>query len=270
MGCALAPFPSGSSIMIRNTTNATVSGCTLHAGPLPAGVLTTIGTSAGALTTTGTPSVSSSANQTRSLPNVSPLAVGQNSNHKSSLSRGAAAGIGVAVTTLVLALILAAFCFLRRRSRRAYLLEENTVIGSPTPETRLYGSMHEQRKGLTGDSGYVRTESDQLVTEHPVESPWMAQLSDQPLRTADEYTGFLSKFAQEHLHRFYDLNDETAQNVARQAALEGARKINVPQELMPGLAKLALYDFIILCGTCNVMTSSEKRCHFIQVDLIEV
>jgi hypothetical protein len=202
--------------------------------------------------TTGTPSVSSNANHTGSLPNVPPLAVGQNSTYKSSLSRGAAAGIGVAVTILVLALILAALCFLRRRSRRAYLLEENTVIGNPTPEKRLYGSLRKQRKGLTADSRYGRTESDQLITGQPVESPWMAQLSDQPLRTADEYMGFLSKFTQEHLRRFYDPNDEIVGNVARQAAQELARKINVPQKLMPGLAKLALYDFIILCGTCNV------------------
>jgi hypothetical protein len=130
--------------------------------------------------------------------------------------------------------------------------------------------MRKQRKGLTTDSRNVRTESDQLVTGHPVESSWMAQLSDRPLRTADEYTGFLSKFTQEHLRRFYKPNDETVQKVARQAALEVARRINVPQNLMPGVAKLALYDFIILCGTFNGVNSPEKRCHFIQVDLIEV
>jgi hypothetical protein len=114
---------------------------------------------------------------------------------------------------------------------------------------------------LTADFRYVRPESDQLVAKHPVESPWMAQLSDQPLRTSDEYTGFLTKFTQEHLRKFYDPNDETVRNVARQAAREVAYKMNVPQTLMPGLAKLALYDFIILCGTCNVVTSSEKHCY---------
>jgi hypothetical protein len=105
---------------------------------------------------------------------------------------------------------------------------------------------------------------------HPVESPWMANLSEQPLRTVDEYTTFLSKFTQEHLREFYGPNNKAVQSVARKAAQEVAGKINVPQKLMPGLAKLALYDFIILCGTYNVAPSSEKRCHFIQVDLIEV
>jgi hypothetical protein len=147
------------------TRNSTISGCTLHKGPLPAGVLTAIGTSSGALatlgtpagalttlgtpaealTTTRTPSVSSSANYTGNLPNVPPLAVDQINNHRTSFSRGAAAGVGVAATIVVLTLILAALCFLRRR-QRANLLEENTVIENPTPETRLYGSMRNRGK----------------------------------------------------------------------------------------------------------------------------
>jgi hypothetical protein len=229
--------------MTRNATNSTVSGCTVHEDPLPAG----------ALTTTGSPSVSSSANQTGTISNI-PLAVGQNSNHKSSLSRGAAAGVGVAVTILVLALIFAALCFLRRRSRRAYLLEENRVIGNSQEGTK--------------DEGTAPSHSIEPTDPRP-ETLWTRQLSEQPLRTAHEYTGFLSNFTQEHLRRFYEPNDETIQNVAMQAARDVARKINVPQNLMPGLAKLALYDFIILCGTYNVLASLEKYGHFKQVDLIE-
>jgi hypothetical protein len=147
------PFGFLHTKMTRNTTIPTVPRCTLHAGPLPPGVLTTIETPVGALTTTGTstttrtPSVLSNANHTGSLPNVPLSVVSQNSNHKSSLSRGAAAGIGVAVTILVLALILAALCFLRRRSRRAYLSEENTVVGNPMPETRLYDLCANRGKG---------------------------------------------------------------------------------------------------------------------------
>jgi len=38
------------------------------------------------------------------------------------------------------------------------------------------------------------------------------------------------------------------ENIAKQAAQKVSRELNVPHELMPGLAKLALYDFIILCG----------------------
>jgi hypothetical protein len=231
--------------MTKNMTNSTVSGCTVYEGPLPAGVLTT----------TETPSVSSSANQTGTMPNIPPLAVGQNGNHKSGLSRGAAAGIGVAVTILVLALIFAALCFLRRRSQRAYLLEENTVIGKSQESTK--------------DEGVALSHSIKTPDPRP-ETLWMKQLPDQPLRTAQEYTWFLSKFTQEHLRRFYDPNDEAVQNVAMRAARDKTRKLNVPQNLMPGLAKLALYDFIILCGMRNVIAYSERCYHLIQVDLIEV
>jgi hypothetical protein len=95
-------------------------------------------------------------------------------------------------------------------------------------------------------SRYAQTASDQHRSPH----------------TVDEYTGFLDQFAREYLHKFYGPNDETIRSVARQATQEGTQKIKVPQNLMPGLAKLALYDFIILCGTCNIMTSL-KRYYFI-------
>jgi hypothetical protein len=131
--------------MTWNTTNSTVSRCTLHGGPLPAGARTTIEIPTEALTA-GTPSASSSANQTKSQPNVPSLVIGQNSTQTSSFPRGTTAGISIAATILVLILILAALCIWRRRSRRAHPLEGNTAIGNPTDETRLYGSIHEQRK----------------------------------------------------------------------------------------------------------------------------
>jgi len=79
-------------------------------------------------------------------------------------------------------------------------------------------------------------------------TPWRAQLPDQPLQEEDDYAKFLSEFAQQNLRRFYKPNDEKVENIAKQAAQKVSREVKVPHELMPGLAKLALYDFIIFCG----------------------
>jgi hypothetical protein len=80
-------------------------------------------------------------------------------------------------------------------------------------------------------------------------APWRAQLPSRSLQSVNEYTEFLSEFVQQNLRRFYDPYDETVRDIARQAARNASRKVDVPHELMPGLAKLALYDFIIFCGT---------------------
>lgn len=79
-------------------------------------------------------------------------------------------------------------------------------------------------------------------------APWRAQLPDRPLQEADDYANFLSEFVQQNLRCFYKPHDKDVENIAKQAAEKVSRELNVPHELMPGLAKLALYDFIILCG----------------------
>jgi hypothetical protein len=79
-------------------------------------------------------------------------------------------------------------------------------------------------------------------------APWKAQLPNQPLQEADDYAEFLSEFVQQNLRRFYEPHGKDVKNIAKQAAQKVVHEVNVPPEFMPGLAKLALYDFIIFCG----------------------
>lgn len=79
-------------------------------------------------------------------------------------------------------------------------------------------------------------------------APWRAQLPNQPLQEADGYEEFLSEFVQQNLRQFYEPHGKDVKNIAKQAAQKVVREVNVPHEFIPGLAKLALYDFIIFCG----------------------
>ncbi|KAF2184563.1 hypothetical protein K469DRAFT_666366 [Zopfia rhizophila CBS 207.26] len=342
-------------------------------------------TSAGALTTIW-------------IPLASCLPAGQKSSDKSSVSKGAVAGISVAGTIVVLALLLGALFFLRRRSRRTGSgnqpeYETNArdtdlheariqVTENSTPEKPgLHGSPLRHSKKLAAESVHVLKESDRLVAEPPVEYraknstipaistvsetveagsrpsareeartfpepigvttalqpagerivsqlfrefnahlaaelsdgarranleecirrscsitndsivcdavqgvantfanhicdnftkemtektaaaqkvPWRAQLPSQSLQIADEYLKFLSRFVEQNLQRFYDPYDETVRNIAEQAARKVSRKVNVPQQLMPGLAKLALYDFIMFCDDSHSMQEEDR------------
>ena len=78
-------------------------------------------------------------------------------------------------------------------------------------------------------------------------SPWKLQLPDRPLQKEDDYVEYLSEFVQQNLGRFYKPHDKKVENIAKQAA-QVSHEVNVPQEFIPGLAKLALFDFIIFCG----------------------
>jgi len=61
--------------------------------------------------------------------------------------------------------------------------------------------------------------------------------------TVDEYEEFLSEFVCQNLSKFRDSCDNAIGDIAKRAAQYASS-----DELVPGLAKLALYDFIILCG----------------------
>ncbi len=79
------------------------------------------------------------------------------------------------------------------------------------------------------------------------DAPWKAQLPDHTLQKADDYATYLSEFVQQNLSRFYTPNDKDVENIAKQAA-KVSSEVNVLQEFIPGLAKLALFDFIMFCG----------------------
>jgi hypothetical protein len=109
---------------------------------------------------------------------------------------------------------------------------------------------------------------DQKITHELAavkQAPWRARLPDHPLQTAEEIEEFLSEFTRTHLSRFYEPNDDTVRSIATQVAHDDFRRVHVPDELIPGLAQLALYDFVIFCGklvmrpsTLTYMTRSDR------------
>jgi hypothetical protein len=46
----------------------------------------------------------------------------------------------------------------------------------------------------------------------------------------------------------YDPNDTYIKDIANKAAQNATAKLKLPPDLTPGLVKLSLYDFAILCG----------------------
>lgn len=77
---------------------------------------------------------------------------------------------------------------------------------------------------------------------------WRAELSSKPLYTQQDYAVFLGPFVTQFLPSFYHADDQAVQEIASRAAETISQTSDVPHDLVPGLAKLALYDFVILCG----------------------
>jgi hypothetical protein len=91
---------------------------------------------------------------------------------------------------------------------------------------------------------------EELQKEIPVAvaAPWRVQLGSCKLETELEYQDFLEDFTTQHLSQFYDSNDKSIQEVASNAAKRVRKETGISHKPIPGLAKLALYDFIFLCG----------------------
>ena len=73
---------------------------------------------------------------------------------------------------------------------------------------------------------------------------------EQP-QTVEEYSAYLGDFIEENLANFYPPKDERVKALAKRAADQAQAvtdKFHLSPELTTGLAKLALYDFVILCG----------------------
>ena len=81
-----------------------------------------------------------------------------------------------------------------------------------------------------------------------IKAPWRYQLARTTLKTEEEYQVFLNVFVTQNLYQFYNTEDQKVNEVACNAARRVREKTKISHRLIPGLAKLALYDFVFLCG----------------------
>ncbi|KAF1981824.1 hypothetical protein K402DRAFT_408161 [Aulographum hederae CBS 113979] len=87
--------------------------------------------------------------------------------------------------------------------------------------------------------------------------PWKTQLPSEPLESKEDYTKLLSSFIGQHLGKFYKPGNEIVEAVAEAAATNVREKLEISKELLPGVAKLALYDFVFLCDNSQSMGMEE-------------
>lgn len=85
--------------------------------------------------------------------------------------------------------------------------------------------------------------------EEVMSRSWRETLTTEPLYTPEDYSGFLHTFTDVHLSVFFGRNSRKIQAVAEKAASVVQRDPGMTPELLSGVAKLALYDFVFLCGT---------------------
>ena len=81
-----------------------------------------------------------------------------------------------------------------------------------------------------------------------IKALWRCQLARTTLKTEEEYQVFLTVFVTQNLYQFYNTEDNKVNEVACNAAKRVREKTKISHKLIPGLAKLALYDFVFLCG----------------------
>ncbi|KAN0098672.1 hypothetical protein V8E51_014335 [Hyaloscypha variabilis] len=68
-----------------------------------------------------------------------------------------------------------------------------------------------------------------------------------------EFQCFLNDFTAQHLSQFYEPGDQRVQKVAIKAAKMVREGTKISEKFIPGLTKLALYDFVFLCdNSCSM------------------
>jgi hypothetical protein len=77
---------------------------------------------------------------------------------------------------------------------------------------------------------------------------WRQQLSAKPLKTKTDYVEFLHGFVAKHLYMFYSTDSKAVEKVATKAAEAVVKELKIAPQLLSGVAQLALYDFVFLCG----------------------
>ncbi|KAK0656593.1 hypothetical protein B0T16DRAFT_452146 [Cercophora newfieldiana] len=79
--------------------------------------------------------------------------------------------------------------------------------------------------------------------------------------TKEAYIAFAQSFINKNLGRFFGPNDPYVQKVAAQAATvvnEIAHDFDIDRKFAPGLVKLALYDFVMLCDNSGSMNLENR------------
>jgi hypothetical protein len=80
-----------------------------------------------------------------------------------------------------------------------------------------------------------------------------------PPRAMNQYQNIASEFIIQNLSTFYDRDCAFLEDLAQTAAaraLQTTEKFGLGSEFTPKLTKLALYDFVILCGRLRISHSS--------------
>jgi hypothetical protein len=102
----------------------------------------------------------------------------------------------------------------------------------------------------------VFLEPDSLSLPQPTEvegSP-----PPKPPKTEEEYRTYVWNFIEKNLSAFYEPGDPFVEDIVQKAALraqELTTTYHLAPETTPKLVKLALYDFVILCGKVDHYTS---------------
>jgi len=97
----------------------------------------------------------------------------------------------------------------------------------------------------------IASSSSAVHSSHVPSDLWQSQLSAKPLETKEQFRDFLSSFVQEQLSGFPAIDYKKIDAVSDRAAClveEGTGLSGRNPTLVPGVAKLAFYDFIFLCG----------------------
>jgi len=80
-----------------------------------------------------------------------------------------------------------------------------------------------------------------------------------PARATNQYQNIASEFINNNLSNFYDRDSAFLEDIAQTATARAQRateELGLSPEFTPKLAKLGLYDFVILCGKPSTSHSS--------------
>jgi len=96
-----------------------------------------------------------------------------------------------------------------------------------------------------------------------LKAPWRQQIPSLEPRSDEGYSEYLADFMSKHLGPFHATQSKNIMAVSRRAAasaIKVTQEIGIGQKYLPGLAKLALYDFIFFCGQSVSKSHLEASC----------